>query len=131
MRGNELVHQLPNPKMTSIKSCHIPFHTVYKCTKPNFSQLCSHSSVFKYFPPIMAKPSCFWKKDDELVSLPKVPSLIGWPSVATCFQFLSFPSNSVMFICARLNWGPSLFNQFQVFMHFLAFFGLVLKVLIR
>ena len=94
--------------MTSIKSCHIPFHTVYKCTKRNFSQLCSHSSAFKYFPPIMAKPSCFWKKNDELLSLPKALSLIGWPNVAACF----------LFICARLNWGPSVFNQFSGFYAF-------------
>ena len=43
--------------------------------------------------------------------------------MATCFQFLSFPSNSVMFICARLNWGPSVFNQFSgYFMHFSCIF---------
>ena len=122
LRGNELVHQLPNPKMTSIKSCHIPFHTVYKCaTFLSFVHIPLLSSIFL---PLWPNHPASGKKDDELVSLPKVPSLIGWPSVATCFQFLSFPSNSVMFICARLNWGPSLFNQFQfflcIFLHFLA-----------
>ena len=118
LRGNELVLQLPNPKMTSIKSCHISFHTVYKCTKLNFSQPFSHSSAFIIFLPLWSNHPASGKKDNELVSLPKVPSLIGWPSVATCFQFLSFPSNSVMFICAQLNWGPSVFNQFSGFYAF-------------
>ena len=128
MRGNELVHQLPNPKMTSIKSCHIPFHTVYKCTKRNFSQLCSHSYVFIIFLPLWSNNPASGKKNDEFVSLAKALSLIGWPNLATWFQFLSFPSISlsVMFICARLNWEPSVYNQFSVlFAFFLHFFGLV------
>ena len=85
-----------------------------------FTFLCFH-----YFPPIMVKPSCFWKKNDEFVSLAKALSLIGWPNLATCFQFLSFPSISlsVMFICARLNWEPSVYNQISGFLCiFLAFF---------
>ena len=85
-----------------------------------FTFLCFH-----YFPHIMVKPSCFWKKNDEFVSLAKALSLIGWPNLATCFQFLSFPSISlsVMFICARLNWEPSVYNQFAGFLClFLAFF---------
>ena len=45
-----------------------------------------------------------------------------WLAVATCFQFLSFPSNSVMFICAPLNWGPSVLTNFQFFYAFSCIF---------
>ena len=116
MRGNELVLQLPNPKINQILS-HLFSHSLQMHKTQLFSAFFTFL-CFHYFPPIMVNHPASGKKDNELVSLPKVPSLIGWPSVATCFQFLSFPSNSVMFICAQLNWGPSVFNQFSGFYAF-------------